>query len=76
MDLSGSRVHKFEHNLRAKFGLTTPEISILCVLLLRGFLTIGEIRGCTGRMHQFKDPEEVENVLQKLVEADNGPVCG
>jgi uncharacterized protein len=70
---SGSRVHKFEHNLRAKFGFTTPDISILCVLMLRGSLTIGEIRGCTGRMHPFKDTAEVEAVLQTLIEAENGP---
>jgi len=49
-----------------EFNLLKREIAVLCVLMLRGPLTIGEIRGCTGRMYEFKDLSEVEEALQKL----------
>jgi uncharacterized protein YceH (UPF0502 family) len=73
MNLTGSRVPKYEHNLPAKFGFTQQESSVLCVLMLRGPATPGEIRGCTGRMYAFKDPAEVEETLRNLTEKENGP---
>ena len=48
------------------FNLLRRELSALCVLMLRGPLTIGEIRGCTGRMHPFEDLTDVEDCLSKL----------
>ena len=44
MNLSGSRVPKYEHNLPAKFAFTPQETAALCVLMLRGPCTPGEIR--------------------------------
>ena len=49
-----------------EFNLLRREIAALCVLMLRGPLTLGEIRGCTGRMHQFKDLRDVEECLARL----------
>jgi hypothetical protein len=49
-----------------EFNLLRREIAALCVLMLRGPLTLGEIRGCTGRMHQFKDSADVEECLARL----------
>lgn len=73
MNLTGSRVPKFEHNLPAKFGFTQQESSVLCVMMLRGPCTPGEIRVCSGRMYAFKDLIEVEKTLQGLTEKENGP---
>lgn len=69
----GSRVDKFEHNLTARFGFSQMELSSLCALMLRGACTPGEIRGCTGRMYQFKDLAEVETILLGLATKENGP---
>jgi uncharacterized protein YceH (UPF0502 family) len=61
-----SRVLKFGHKATETLELPRPELSVLCVLLLRGPQTVGEIRGRTGRMHEFKSLEEVQAVLQAL----------
>jgi hypothetical protein len=54
-------------NARAvEFNLLRKEIAVLCVLMLRGPLTIGEVRGCTGRMYQFKDLADVEDCVTRL----------
>jgi len=44
-----SRVTKYEHRLQEAFNFSRPEIAVLCVLLLRGPLTPGELRGRTER---------------------------
>lgn len=49
-----------------EFNLLRREIAVLCVLMLRGPLTAGEIRNCTGRMYQFKDLPDVEECLARL----------
>ena len=49
-----------------EFNFLRREIAALCVLMLRGPLTIGEIRGCTGRMYPFKDLPDVEECIGKL----------
>jgi uncharacterized protein YceH (UPF0502 family) len=61
-----SRVSKFGHRLEESFGLTRPEIAVLCTLMLRGPQTTGEIRGRTARMHEFQSLEETEAVLTGL----------
>jgi hypothetical protein len=68
------RVPKYAHKLQEAFALSRPEIAVLCVLLLRGPQTVGELRGRTGRMHEFAALEEVEGVLQTLAAKESGPV--
>jgi uncharacterized protein YceH (UPF0502 family) len=63
-----SRVSKFGHRIAETFELARPETSVLCVLLLRGPQTLGEIRGRTGRMHEFANLEETESSVALLVE--------
>lgn len=70
---AGARVPKFEHNFRSLFPFSKEEIAIICVLLLRGSQTIGEIRIRTDRMHSFSSLEEVEKTLQGLIERSDGP---
>lgn len=62
-----SRVPKYEHRLQEVFNLTRGETAILCVLLLRGPQTPGELRGRTERMFRFNDLSEVQSVLQHLI---------
>ncbi|MFY9559206.1 MAG: YceH family protein [Terriglobales bacterium] len=65
-----SRVTKYEHRLQEVFNFTRPEIAVLCVLLLRGPQTPGELRGRTERMHQFEALDDVQSALQKLIQRD------
>jgi uncharacterized protein YceH (UPF0502 family) len=62
-----SRVTKYEHRMQEVFNFTRPETAILCVLLLRGPQTPGELRGRTERMHRFEDLDEVLSGLQQLM---------
>jgi uncharacterized protein len=62
-----SRVAKFGHRVAESLELARPETAILCVLLLRGPQTPGEIRGRTGRMHEFATLEDTEASLQSLI---------
>ena len=62
-----SRVTKYEHRLQEVFNFTRPETAILCVLLLRGPQTPGELRGRGERMHRFEDLDEVLSGLQQLM---------
>ena len=63
---AGSRVVKYTHRLIETLGVDTPELAILCELLLRGPQTPGELRGRASRMHPFASPAEVRTVLDAL----------
>jgi uncharacterized protein YceH (UPF0502 family) len=63
---AGHRVEKFGHRLGEKLNLGRRELALLCVLMLRGPQTVGELRGRTERMHDFTDLEEVERCLELL----------
>jgi len=65
-----SRVGKYEHRLNETFNFHRHEIAILCVLLLRGPQTPGELRTRTERMYAFEDLESVHNVLNLLAKRE------
>jgi uncharacterized protein YceH (UPF0502 family) len=65
-----SRVTKYEQRLQEVFNFTRPEIAVLCVLLLRGPQTPGELRGRAERMHRFETLEDVQSALQKLMQRE------
>ena len=65
-----SRVTKYEQRLREVFNFTRPEIAVLCVLLLRGPQTPGELRGRTDRLHRFEALDDVQSALQKLIQRE------
>lgn len=67
---SDSRVPKYKHIMPEIFGLTPPELAIICVLMLRGPQTVGEIRGRTSRLYDFSDLAEVEATLDTLAQKD------
>jgi len=62
-----SRVTKYEHRLQEVFNFTRPEIAVLCVLLLRGPQTPGELRGRTERMHHFEAHVLITVVLRSKI---------
>jgi uncharacterized protein YceH (UPF0502 family) len=65
-----SRVAKYEHRLQEVFNFDRREIAIICVLLLRGAQTPGELRGRGERMYHFEALEDVESTLQRLIERE------
>lgn len=69
----GSRVVKYTHRLMETLGLDSPELAILCELLLRGPQTPGELRGRASRMHPFASPAEVKIVLDALAARQPDP---
>jgi uncharacterized protein YceH (UPF0502 family) len=64
------RVTKYEHWLGEAFNFSRAETALLCVLLLRGPQTPGELRGRTERMHAFAEIGDVLAGLQKLMERE------
>jgi len=65
-----SRVTKYKHNLALIYPLTPDEVAVICLLLLRGPQTPGEINTNSGRLYEFDSLEEVQNVLEKLSTGD------
>ncbi|MEM8904312.1 MAG: DUF480 domain-containing protein [Actinomycetota bacterium] len=63
---SGRGVTKYRQVLDEVFGLGSDEMALLCLLLLRGDQTVGELRSRTERMHEFGDQIEVEEALRSL----------
>jgi len=64
------RVTKYEHWLGEAFNFSRAETALICVLLLRGPQTPGELRGRTERMHRFEEIGDVLAGLQKLMERE------
>jgi uncharacterized protein YceH (UPF0502 family) len=61
-----SRVAKYAHHIGEVFNLRRGELAIVCVLLLRGAQTPGELRSRTERIHSFAGMDEVESTLEQL----------
>ena len=72
--IGNGRVSKFAQRYTEKLNMGRRESAILCVLLLRGPQTLGEIKGRTERVYEFSDLAEVELVLQKLAAREDGPL--
>jgi uncharacterized protein len=64
------RVTKYEHWLGEAFNFSRAETALVCVLLLRGPQTPGELRGRTERLHEFDEIADVLAALQKLMERE------
>ena len=70
-----SRVPTFEPRLQEVFNFDRREIAMVCVLLLRGAQTPGELRGRTDRMYHFEALEDVVSTLDRLAQRDPPLVC-
>lgn len=64
----GSRAAKYRHLLDEALGLADPELALLCVLMLRGPQTPGELKQRSERMEAFDSPGDVERTLDSLIE--------
>lgn len=62
----GSRVPRYEHRIRTVLALRRDETAVLCLLLLRGPQTAGELRGRSDRMFQFDDLAAVQATLDRM----------
>jgi uncharacterized protein YceH (UPF0502 family) len=73
----GGRVTKYKHRFcNTEFGslkFSKQELGIICVLLLRGPQTPGELRTRTNRLCEFADSGEVETTLKNLMSREDGP---
>lgn len=65
-----SRVIKYKHNFAIVFPVLPAEVAVICLLMLRGAQTPGEINTNSGRMYEFESLEEVQTVLEKLASPD------
>lgn len=67
---STSRVPKYKHMLPSICELEPPDVAIICVLLLRGPQTLGELRERTARLYEFPGLNEVNETLDALAKRD------
>jgi uncharacterized protein len=67
---STSRVPKYKHVVPEVMHLSHAEVALMCVLMLRGAQTLGELRGNASRLHEFSSLEEVEQTLNALITRD------
>ena len=68
---AGHRVEKFGHRLGETLNLGRRELALLCVLMLRGPQTVGELRQRTERLARFDSLAEVEQVLRLLASRED-----
>ena len=66
LEASGSRVTRYEHNVGRVLALPSQSVALLAVLLLRGPLTVSELRAHCERLHRFADLSSVEGFLEEL----------
>ena len=66
----GSRVQKYRHLVPDLYNFSPQESALLCVLLLRGPQTLGELRGRTERLASFPQLSDVEGALTSLAEGE------
>jgi len=69
------RAPKHAHRFSEVINLGRREAAVLCVLMLRGPQTAGELRGRTERLYQFDDLEAVDACLTRLMEWDPEPLA-
>ncbi|MFA7488331.1 MAG: YceH family protein [Lysobacteraceae bacterium] len=63
-----SRAQRWEHRFTQAYGVTAQQQAALCVLMLRGPQTLGEIHSRTERIGRFADAEQVRHTLERLAQ--------
>lgn len=71
---STSRVPKYKHVVAEVMHLSPPQVAVMCVLMLSGAQTMGEIRTRGSRLYQFSGLEEVEQTLRELAGKEDEPM--
>lgn len=72
--VAGNRVPKYEHRAAEALSLDPPQLALLCVLMLRGPQTLGELRTRSARMHEFATTEAAKEAMDELAAHDPGPL--
>src|SRR5918992_2221789 len=67
---SNRRVMKYRHSVDSAVGLSEAELAMLCVLMLRGPQTPGELKQRTERLHAFAGLDDVDATLRGLIERE------
>ena len=67
---STSRVPKYKHVVPEVMHLSHPEVAVMCMLMLRGPQTPGELRGNASRLHEFTGLDDIEQTLNDLITRD------
>lgn len=73
--IGNGRVTKYSQSISEHLNLGRRELAALCVLLLRGPQTLGEVKDRSERIFSFGDLEEAERTLDKLAEWPAGPLA-
>lgn len=73
VDMAGSRVAKFRHQVSESWELSHAEYAVMALLLLRGAQTVGQLRQRSERLHGFRDISEVEEVLEAMQQREPEP---
>ena len=71
---STSRVPKYKHVVPEVLHLNQAELALMCVLMLRGTQTPGELRGNAARLYEFSGLDEVEQTLNALISREDEPL--
>ena len=71
---STSRVPKYKHVMPEVLHLNNAEVALMCVLMLRGPQTPGELRGNASRLHEFAGLDEIEQTLNALISREDDPL--
>ena len=69
------RVPKHAHKAYETLNLGNRELAVLCVLMLRGPQTVGELKERTQRLHAFDDLDAVESCLRRLTDRASDPLA-
>ena len=71
---SDSRILKYRHVIAEATVLEAPQIAVMCILMLRGPQTVGEIRTRCNRLHDFNSLDDVEATLTSLIAREPEPL--
>ena len=71
---SASRVPKYKHVMPEVMHLNRGELAVMCVLMLRGPQTVGELKSHVGRLYEFSGLEEVDATVNGLMSRDSEPL--
>jgi uncharacterized protein YceH (UPF0502 family) len=66
----GDRVVKYKHNFAIVFPVIPSEVALICLLILRGPQTPGELNTNSGRLYEFESIEDIQEALEKLASGD------
>lgn len=72
IETSGGRASRYGHNIEKVLHIPTQSSALLCMLMLRGPQTAGELRINCERLHKFSDISSVESFLGELAERAEG----